>query len=369
MANTTTTPNMSLPVPVPGVDPGPDWATNIVTDMYTLDAHDHSSGKGVQINPAGLNINSDLPVNDNNITLTRSVRFFAQGSPISGSADLDCIYVSGVDLYYNDGSGNQVRITQGGSVTGSAGTITGLPSGTASAAYSASTFTFQSATSTPANLNVGPITIGTNTASPKTVTITPSGSQVANYSMTLPVALPGALSVVTLDNSGNLGSSAITGSGSAVFSANPTLTGANLTAGSVFNGGTITGSLSGSPVFSNGIQISSANGININTGGGLTITSGGSGISNVGGGNAPSQAFKTAVFTHTFTGSSQTATFDISGSGSQIIGAFGYANGSSFTALGSTSGYSFTGGTVATNFTVTSSVGGTAVIFVVVFYQ
>ncbi len=206
MANTTISPNMNLPVPVPGEDPGPDWANNIVADMYAIDSHNHSAGQGVQITPAGLDINADLPVGSNNVTEARSLRFTAQGSPLALASDLGCLYESGVDLYYNDGAGNQVRMTQSGSVTGSAGTITGLPSGTASASFAAATFTFQSSTNTPATMAVGPLIVGAASASPKTVTIGPSGSQPANYALVLPLALPGATSVVTLDASGNLAS-------------------------------------------------------------------------------------------------------------------------------------------------------------------
>jgi hypothetical protein len=70
------------------------------------------------------------------------------------------LYVIGADLYYNDANGNQVRITQSGSVTGATGTITGLPSGTASAAYNSiidETFIFQSASNTAANIDGGSV--------------------------------------------------------------------------------------------------------------------------------------------------------------------------------------------------------------------
>lgn len=206
MSNITITPNMNLPTPVPSECPGPDWANDIVADMYAIDSHDHTSGKGVQITPDGLDISADLPMGSNNLTEVRSVNFTAQLAPIALSTDLGCIYVSGADLYYNDEAGNQVRITQGGAVTGATGTITGLPSGTASASYSAGTFTFQSATNTPANMAVGPLTIGRNSASPKTVSITPSVSQASNYDITLPISLPASTSFLTIDSSGNMGS-------------------------------------------------------------------------------------------------------------------------------------------------------------------
>ena len=51
MANVTLSPNMNLPVPVVGQDPGPDWANNINSSLGILDQHDHTPGKGIQIVP------------------------------------------------------------------------------------------------------------------------------------------------------------------------------------------------------------------------------------------------------------------------------------------------------------------------------
>lgn len=211
MSNVTITPNMSLPTPIVGVDPGPDWATNYNACMSAIDSHNHSAGQGVQINPNGLNINADLPMNINNLITTRSLRFTP--STVNGAADLGCLYESGVDLFYVDGSGNQIRITQSGSLAGAAGTITGLPSGTASASFAAGTFTFQSATNTPAAMNVGSVKVTQIVANGKGVTISAAGAQAADYNLALPVALPGATSFVTLDGSGNIGATIATAGG------------------------------------------------------------------------------------------------------------------------------------------------------------
>lgn len=201
----TTTPNMNLPVPVPGTTPGPDWATQVVADMNIIDSHDHTNGKGVPITPDGMNVNADLPLNDNNLTEARSLRMANQSAALVLPTDLLCVYVLEGDLYYIDSAGNNVRITQGGTVTGSTGTITGLPSGTASAAFAAGTFTWEAATNTPATMAVGPLVIGRSAAGSKTVTITPNAAQASNYDTTLPAALPSATSIVTIDASGNYG--------------------------------------------------------------------------------------------------------------------------------------------------------------------
>lgn len=205
MAGEVITPNMSLIVPATGVTAGPQYANDINNSLTIIDQHDHSSGNGVQITPSGLNINSDLTIGSNNLIALRSVRFTAQGAPLALAADLGCLYESGVDLYYNDGSGNQIRITQGGAVSGASGTITGLPSGTASAAYAAGTFTFQSATNTAANIDGGSFILRNSTASSNGLTLQPPNAMAANYSLTLP-ALPAQTNLLTLDTSGNMSS-------------------------------------------------------------------------------------------------------------------------------------------------------------------
>lgn len=223
MADTTISPNMNMPLPTVSEAPGPGWATNVDACLSIIDSHNHSSGQGVQINPAGIYINADLPMNGNNLTLTNAILFNSLNSALTSL--LQSLQVVGVDLYYIDGAGNSVRITQSGSVTGSTGTITGLPSGTASASYAAGAFTFQSATNTPATMVIGPIVTGAATASPKTVTISASAVQAANYAMTWPLALPATTSFFSIDNSGNMALVATTGSGLVVLNTAPAFAG------------------------------------------------------------------------------------------------------------------------------------------------
>ncbi len=147
-------PNMNLPVPVVGNEAGPQYAIDINACMAAIDSHDHTSGQGVQITPSAININADLSFNSMNAIGLRSARFVSQGSPINGTSDLNCISVSGVDLYYRDGNGNIVRITQSGGVAGSPGSIANLVS-PASASYVAinETFVWQSDANVAANMD------------------------------------------------------------------------------------------------------------------------------------------------------------------------------------------------------------------------
>lgn len=209
MANEIISPNMGLPVPVVGTAPGPTYAVDVNDCLTTIDAHDHTSGSGVPITPAAMNINAALPFGGNNATQLRTARFNAQGSTLTGSAsaDINCVYFAGVDLYANDGSGNTVRITQSGGVAGSPGSISNL-SAPASAAYVSlsQTFVWQSAATTPANMDGGSFIFRNISAASKGLTLSPPNAMAADYNLTLP-DVPGATSFMTLTSGGVMGAS------------------------------------------------------------------------------------------------------------------------------------------------------------------
>ena len=193
----TISPNMNLIVPVAGVDTGLVWEQSTAADLSIIDGHDHSTGKGVPITPAGLNISSDLSFNGNQATTLKAVAYQAQGS----LSTLLSTYVVGADLYYNDGSGNAIQITKSGSVNA---TSSGISSGTASASFVAGVLVVNSAPLTPANIQAGSILLGNNVANSKFLTLSPPSAMAANYTVTLP-ALPAVNnSFVTMDTSGNL---------------------------------------------------------------------------------------------------------------------------------------------------------------------
>lgn len=194
---------MNLTVPSVGVTVGPEYANQINASLNIIDSHDHSSGNGVRITPSGFNINADLPFSNNNATSLRSVAFLSQSSPLALPSDLNCVYTSGVDLYYNDGNGNQVQITSGGGVAGTPGSITGLVS-PASASYvsGSQTFVWQSAANTAANLDAGSLLLRNITPASFAITLSPP-TLTGNYTITLPV-LPVSQSLLTIDSSGNM---------------------------------------------------------------------------------------------------------------------------------------------------------------------
>lgn len=211
---------MSLPVPVVGEESSPQWAIDLNACLAIIDAHNHTSGNGQPITPGGLNINADLPFANNNLTGVRSVRLQTQSAPLAVITDLGCLYESGVDLYYNDGSGNQVRITQSGAVAGSPGSIANLASpATATYVSANSTFVWQSDANTPANSDGASVILRNLTANSKGLTLSPPNAMGADYALVLP-ALPVATRIMTLDASGNIGASVNVDSVSLQLSAN-----------------------------------------------------------------------------------------------------------------------------------------------------
>lgn len=200
--------NMLLPIPGVGNEDGPQYAVDINNCLTIVDQHNHTPGSGVPIPSTGININADLPFNNFNLTAARTLRLQTQGSTPNGASDLGCLYRTGVDLYFIDGSGNNVRITQSGGVAGSPGSIASLTS-PASATYvsASSTFVWQSDTNIAANMDFASALLRNLSANSKALTLSPPAAMGANYSLILP-SLPAATYALTLDTSGNITASA-----------------------------------------------------------------------------------------------------------------------------------------------------------------
>ncbi len=201
--STTITPNMNLPVPVVGDEQGPQYATDINDCMTVIDQHDHTAGSGVLITPAAININTDLPFNGNSLSGLSVLRFQSQISPPTPmSPNLDSLFVSGDDLYYNDGAGNQVRITISGAVNSPTTSIPGLvPPASVFYDSGSETVIWQSDVDVAASTDTRDVILRNNTANSKGLTLTPPTAMAADYSITLP-ALPLATGLVGMASTG-----------------------------------------------------------------------------------------------------------------------------------------------------------------------
>lgn len=205
MADYNTSTNMGLPIPTVSVASGPLWATLLDNCLTIVDQHTHAAGSGVLITPDAININADLPINGNNLILARTLRLSSQGAPLALSTDIGCLYEVGNDLYFNDGAGNQIRLTQSGSIVGTAGSISGLPSGTASAAYigGSGTFVWQSSTNVAANMDFGSAVMrNTSPNSTFSLTLQAPNPLTGDYAITLPYLPGGSAKIVTMSLSG-----------------------------------------------------------------------------------------------------------------------------------------------------------------------
>lgn len=286
-----TTPNMNLIAPTVGVTPSPDWALNVNSDLNTLDGHDHTPGKGVQITPPALDISSFLSFKGNDAIDLRTTRYVPTDLGTLTGTDIDCIVVdpSG-DLYYVNTTGYTVQIVSGNAIVGTPGSIANLASPASASYVSASgTFVWQANTGVAANMDAGTLILRYPGSYP-----TPSGAYIAfeapasiptSYAILLPSTLPSVRSILTLDSSGNLAdtlvpdgtTTAISGN-SLKVATNPAFQGNASTTGSFTAGTTIRlGGGSGpllTDVSGNIVSASFASGGNTQTASSPTISSG-----------------------------------------------------------------------------------------------
>lgn len=190
---------MNLPIPAVGTEAGPQYAIDVNNSLNTIDQHNHSPGSGVQITPNGMNINTALTFNGNLATHLAGLTLLAQTSMPANNT----VYENGVDLYYVDGIGNNIRITESGGVAGSPGSISNLTS-PASASYvtGSQEFVWQSNTNIAANMDFGSAIMRNLTPnSTFALTLQPPATLSSNFTLTLP-SIPGSTSFLTLDTSG-----------------------------------------------------------------------------------------------------------------------------------------------------------------------
>jgi hypothetical protein len=197
------TPNMSLVQPTIGVDSGLFWEQSTNSNSTIIDGHNHTPGYGVQIPPAGLNLNSNVTFQNNSATNLKASIFTPQAS----FATLYSIYTIGNDLYYNDGAGNVIQLTSGGVVNA---TASGISDGSGnSAAFVGGVLVVKNTSTAPDNIQAASLLMGNvGTASSKYLTLNPPAAMGSNIAETLPT-IPGSTLPMTMDSSGNMGTAQI----------------------------------------------------------------------------------------------------------------------------------------------------------------
>lgn len=206
------TPNMNMTLPTVSVTLGPTYATQQNEALDVVDAHDHTSGKGVRVPASGIDVNADLPFGSNAATGLGSAQFTSQTVALTGIES--ALYFLDGDLYAIDGDGNAIQMTVGGVIaSGIVGNISGLVA-PATAAYAASTFTWKSTATTYATMVSGPLVVRRgDEASPQYVALLPPPSLASSYEMRFPAAIPASTQFLTLDASGGIAAGIATSQG------------------------------------------------------------------------------------------------------------------------------------------------------------
>jgi len=200
-----TTTNMDLDLPVVGSTPGPTYATKLKEALETVDEHDHSSGKGVKIPASGLNIQTDLELNGNQLTETEAVEFTSQSATLSGN---EKIYSVEGELYFNNDAGTPVKITSGSGLNlASTGTIGGDYGGVgvnADVSYSdlSKVFSFTRESGVGAEVTCSDLNLQYPATGTAPVTIKPPNITSGSYDITLPPAQADTDDVIAFTSAG-----------------------------------------------------------------------------------------------------------------------------------------------------------------------
>lgn len=195
---------MNLIIPSVGSENGPTYAYDINSSLSLIDQHNHSAGQGVQITPAGLNINADLPFNTNAATNVSYLSMHASVSPTTTVQAISSATVSSInELFYTDSNGTTTQLTANGTVNATVSSITGVT-------YSSGNFIFNTisggvGTTTPAGLDCGPVIVRPVTAGTTNgVTINPPAGLGSLQNLYLP-STPASTFLLTMTNGGVIG--------------------------------------------------------------------------------------------------------------------------------------------------------------------
>ena len=205
-----TLPNLGLVTPILGAARG-TWDDSINACFALVDAHDHTSGKGVAVPVAGLDIDDDIVMGGNGLTGVGLVDFTSVAALSSGA---NVLFTSSADgeLYWRTTGGTNVKLTDGTSInTTLVGGIVGDYSSVgAEVAFDDSdqAYTFKdqsSPTKKWATVACGPVRIyDEDTTESVYLEHRIDSSLASSYSLTWPAALPADAARLFINPSGAL---------------------------------------------------------------------------------------------------------------------------------------------------------------------
>lgn len=197
--------DLGIDLPTPGGDTG-TWGTDLNTELQkVIDAVE-----GGTLVSVGLTVDDSIPMAGYSIT-DAGAYYFRNKS--SAHTTASCIYLRDGDLYCNDSSGNEIRITASGSINASGVAGIGGDYGGANPAAATyndanSKFVFVSDPNVPASVEHGSIRLQrTGETSPNAITIQGPVSLGSAYTITLFSALPASTSILTISSAGQVATS------------------------------------------------------------------------------------------------------------------------------------------------------------------
>jgi hypothetical protein len=205
----TTTINMSLLKPTPANDPG-TWDDQLNPSLELIDTHDHTTGKGVKVPSAGININASLPFNDNAAISLKALSFTAQAS-YSVARSL-FVKSSDNELYWRTNAGTDVKLTSGTTLNLSlVGGIGGDYAAAGASLYyddANQAYRFLEATPLPnswSRVLCGDLDLYEHASGiTNRVRLQSPAALAASYAVTMPAALPGSTTPLQMSSTGVL---------------------------------------------------------------------------------------------------------------------------------------------------------------------
>lgn len=202
---------MSLVLPV---DHGSSDVWDVVLDAVfaLVDAHDHSTGKGVKVVSSGLGINADVTWAGFALTAAKGIAFTEQAaSAVSSYSDLLFVNSADHNLYFRNQGGTNVQVTSGNtlnvSIVGGIGGDYASVSALLSFDDATKRYLLQSEGSPRpwSGLATADIDLYQKAASiSNKVTLKSPNALGASYTFTMPTALPASSKTIVTTSAGQL---------------------------------------------------------------------------------------------------------------------------------------------------------------------
>lgn len=207
----TTLPNLSLVLPTRGAPGAGIWDDTLDADLALIDAHNHTAGKGVAVPTAGININADLSFGSA-FGLTNAQRIqFASVTALSSNNKSLFVNAADNELYWRSNAGSNVKLTAGAALnvaafTGGFGGDYAAVGAVAAFDDAGDRYTFkQQSPFNWARLASGEVRIfETGTLDTVFVGLAAPAALAASFTITLPLALPAATRMLSMDSAGNV---------------------------------------------------------------------------------------------------------------------------------------------------------------------